>query len=83
MRLRPEAVTWRAVEGEVVALDIEESEYVATNESGAAVWAALAEGTTLPALVDLLVRDFEVDPEQARADITTFIAELRQRNYLQ
>ena len=82
LRLRPEAIAWRAVEGEIVALDIEQSEYVATNESGAAVWQALAEGASIEQLVNLLVDRFEVDLDRARADVEAFVNELRARNYL-
>ena len=38
IRLNADAVSWREVDGEVIALGRESSEYLATNTSGAVVW---------------------------------------------
>ena len=83
LRLRPEAVTWRSVEGEIVALDVDESEYLATNESGGALWEALADGTTEAELVALLVQRWEIDEDQAGQDVRAFLSELEQRDFLE
>ena len=83
LRLDPEALDWREVDGEVVALDRRESTYIAVNRSGGALWGALAEGATRDALVARLVDRFDVDSEQANADVDAFVAALRQAGYLE
>ena len=83
LRLRPEAVTWRMVEGEVVALDIDESEYLATNETGGAMWQALAAGTSEAQMVALLVERYGAEQAAAEQDVRAFVDQLRERDLLQ
>ncbi len=49
---------------------------VTLNATGRRLWIALAEDQTLDSLVEVLCTDFEVTPEQARADITSFLTDL-------
>jgi hypothetical protein len=83
LRLRESGLEWRAVEGEVVALDMSESAYLAVNESGRRLWEELASGTTRAALVDLLVESYALDRDRAEQDVDTFVAALAQRGLLQ
>ncbi|HKP89220.1 MAG TPA: PqqD family protein [Thermoleophilaceae bacterium] len=82
LRLRPEAVHFREVEGHIVAVDVAGGEYFAVNPSGAALWPALAEGTTLEDLGERLVARFHIAKEQARADAAAFVAVLDERGLL-
>ena len=41
LRLRPEAVHFREVDGEIVAVDVAGGEYVAVNRSGSMLWSGL------------------------------------------
>jgi hypothetical protein len=82
LKLRPEAIEWREVEGEVLVLDIDASEYLSVNPTGARVWEALAAGTTRAALVRMLVEAFRVDDATAEADLDAFLAGLRERGLL-
>ena len=74
---------WRHVEGQVVAIDVSSREYLALNRTGACVWPALAEGSTVPDLVRLLIERFEVDEPQATHDVELLIADLRARGLLE
>jgi hypothetical protein len=76
-------VEWRKVEGEVVAVDLRTSEYLAINRTGAALWRDLAAGATPAALAERLVDDFEVEPGVAGRDVTEFLAFLEQRGLLE
>jgi len=80
--LRAEALEWREVGGEVVALDLASSRYLAVNESGAALWPLLAQGSTRPALAAHLQATFGVDAERATADVDAFLADLAARGLL-
>lgn len=76
LRLRPGAVEWREIEGEIVALDVRRSVYVAVNRSGAAVWTALAEGATRAHLVETLKVAYDLRQDVAEADLDAFLASL-------
>jgi hypothetical protein len=81
-RLRADRVDWRQVDGEVVALDRQSSQYLAINATGAVVWTELVEGATADQLVDAVTARFEVSPEQARRDVEGFLADLARRRLL-
>ena len=83
LRLRPTALEWREIEGEVVAVDLQKSVYLAANRSGAALWPALAQGTTRDALVSRLVDEYRLDPERAAADVDAFLGALAEQGLLE
>jgi hypothetical protein len=83
LRLKREALEWREVEGEIVALDVGSAEYVAANGSGALLWRHLAGGTTGDALVDALTTEFRVDRDTAERDVDRFVTSLRERGLLE
>lgn len=82
LRLKREALEWREVEGEVVALDVEAAEYLAANPAGAVLWRELAGGTSRADLVAALLREFRVDEETAGRDVDRFVETLRERKLL-
>lgn len=82
LKLRADYVEWRAVEGEIVALDINASEYLAINSSGRILWEALDRGTTHAGLVQLLIERYGLSRSDAERDTTAFLADLRRRGLL-
>ncbi len=74
VRLRQEAVEWRAVDGEVVALDLESAVYLGANDSGALLWEKLASGSTIRELSRCLVDAYDIAPEVADADVRAFLS---------
>jgi hypothetical protein len=82
LRLNRDALEWREVEGEVVALDVQAAEYIAANRAGATMWRKLADGATREELVAALVARFEVDEMTAARDVDRFLAALRERKLL-
>jgi hypothetical protein len=83
LRLREDAVTWRLVGDEVVALDVAHSMYLGVNPSGAVVWTALAAGATRQELVTLLLERFDVETEEASRDIDALLTELSELGLLE
>lgn len=82
LSLRPGALDWRIIDDEVVMLDGEQSQYLATNASGTLLWQTLQAGATRGQLIELLVARYEIATEQAAADIDVFLDELRARELL-
>jgi hypothetical protein len=77
--LRAGDLAWRAVEGDVVALDLRASRYLGTNATGALLWERLAEGATERQLVAALTERFPEAADRAAADVAAFLAVLRER----
>ena len=82
LRLRDDAVRWREIDQEVVAVDLGNSAYVSTNESGVLLWRRLAVGTTRKQLIDELVSAFGIEPDRAAEDVDRFLDELDARELL-
>jgi hypothetical protein len=83
LRLRNQALEWREIESEVVAVDTRKSVYMAVNHTGAVLWPALAEGATRDELVEKLTREYEVDRNSAEADVDAFIGLLEENDLLE
>ncbi len=83
LRLRNEGLEWRAVEEEIVVLDVEDSVYLAANQTGAMLWKALAAGTTRAVLVALLIESFGITTDQAEVDVDRFLSQLTDRGLLE
>jgi hypothetical protein len=77
LRLRRSGLTWQAVEGEVIALDMSASHYLGANPSGSLLWEALGSGATAAELVALLVDRYGVQRAAAERDVAAFVAQLR------
>lgn len=82
VQLRAEGLSWREVEGEIVALDAHQSEYFAINATGRLLWPQLAHGATRGEFVDTLAASFEVDEATGAADLDAFLADLAERGLL-
>lgn len=83
LRLRKHDLQWRAVEGEIVALDVRGSQYLGVNDSGASLWDMLAAGTTRDALAERLAGDHGLDLEIARAHVDAFVDQLRAQDLIE
>jgi hypothetical protein len=83
VKLRADALEWREVEGEIVALDLESATYFSVNPSGAAMWPALVDGTTREQLVARLVDTFDIDEATAARDVESFLTALAERRVLE
>ena len=81
-KLRDDALHWRQIEDEVVAVDMNTAAYLGANPAGALLWGALAEGATKDELERLLVQQFSIDESQAAADVDAFLAQLDEAGLL-
>lgn len=73
-------LVWRQVGDEVMVLDIETSQYLSVNASGAVLWPLLTEGCRREDLERALVEHFGIDDETARGDTDRFLGSLDDMN---
>jgi hypothetical protein len=66
--------------GEVVILGLTDTVYYGLEEVGTRVWQLLQTPTTLAALVDRVVAEYDVARDEAAADVAGLVADLRARN---
>ena len=77
LQLRDSGISWREIDGEIVALDSASSRYVSINGSGTALWHRLQEGgATRDELAEVLVERYGIAGEQAGADVDAFVEQL-------
>jgi hypothetical protein len=82
LRLNQSAVSWQEVDGEIIALQHESSEYLSTNGTGALLWKSLAAGASREHLIGLIVSEFGVDKSRATADTDAFLDALTAQGLL-
>jgi hypothetical protein len=82
LRLRPEGVEWREIDGEIVALETGRSIYLAANPAGALLWARLAQGATRDELIAALRDRWPIEAERAAADVDAFLDQVRAHDLL-
>ncbi|MEE8601607.1 PqqD family protein [Euzebya tangerina] len=82
LQLDDQRVSWREIDGEVIAVDLTRDEYLSLNHTGSLLWRELVAGATITDLVDRLVQAFAVDARTASRDVTEFVTTLRERRLL-
>jgi hypothetical protein len=70
-------VTWRALEGESVLLNLETGIYFTLNGTGTTAWELFDGATSLVEIEQILCQRFDVEPEQARSDLAELTGELQ------
>lgn len=83
IRLLQEAIEWRAIDDEIVALDRAAGEYIAVNGSGAALWPLLVAGTSRDALAGALAERYDIEPAAAERDADRFVEALAARGLVE
>jgi|SRR5450432_508049 len=76
LRLARSRVEFTDVEGEIVALDLERSVYLALSGTGALLWRLLYDGASPEELCRALVTTYSIDVSVAEADVEAFLGEL-------
>jgi hypothetical protein len=71
-----EAIVSAEVGDEAVLLHIDTGVYYGLDEVGARIWALLAQERDPQAIWETLVEEYEVEPQQLRRDMSTFLQRL-------
>jgi hypothetical protein len=69
-------VLFRELEGEAVLLDLDAGTYFGLNEVGTRAWALIGEGVALGGVQEVLLREYEVAPDQLWDDLVALVGEL-------
>ncbi len=77
-----ESVTHAELDDEVVLLDTRTGTYFSVDGVGTRIWAMLRKGTTEEQIVQRILREYDVEPDDARADATAFLRMLADRGLI-
>lgn len=76
-------VVFREVSGEAVILDLESQRYFSLDATGTRMWVLLAEHGALETVRDVLLTEYEVEPEVLERDLEVLVKELLEAGLLQ
>lgn len=79
----PDTVLAAHLEGEAVLLDMDSKHYFRLNETGAFIWKALERHAPASEIVDDLCKAFEVDRDQAAAELDRLLLQLIESGLVQ
>ncbi|MGH3952069.1 MAG: PqqD family protein [Pseudonocardiaceae bacterium] len=82
MRVRSTDISARTIGDETIVLNLPSSRYFTITGVGTRVFELLAEDTSLDALVETILEEYEVDPAIARRDVQAFVDRLRDAELL-
>ena len=78
----PEHVLMRELDGESVILDLNDENYYGLDETGTRMWQALIDSENIGRAYDVLLLEYEVEPEQLETDLEEFVSKLVSKNLL-
>ena len=80
MQVSPE-LAWQVIDGEGVVVDLPRRRLLGLNPAAAFIWTRVGSASEDEIAAEL-VRAFNVDEGQARADVSAFVALLRERGFV-
>lgn len=76
-------LAYRRIAGEVFIVDAARAEMHELNGTAALIWEGLAAGETEKAIVSALKAEYEIGEKAARADLESFVNELKKTGLLE
>ena len=76
-------VTWRDINGEIVALNLKSGEYYTFNEIGRSIWLAVTEGKSPDEIEETITHEYDVERDTVASDVNEFINGLIQKGVLE
>lgn len=80
MRIAPE-LAWQTVDGEVIVVDLPRRQMVGLSDTGSFIWARIGRANEGEIAAEL-ASAFDADEATARADVSAFVALLRERGFV-
>ena len=78
----PPQVMSRLVGDETVLLDLESGMYFGLDGVGKRIWESIGEGLTLAEIAAVIVSEYDVQEDQAQADVIEFARDLVERGLM-
>jgi hypothetical protein len=72
----PDGVLIRELDGEAVLLNLNSESYFGLDAVGTRMWAVLMESPSIQAAYEILLGEYEVEPESLRKDLSDFVEKL-------
>jgi hypothetical protein len=69
-------VLFQEISGETVLLDLKSESYFGLDKTATRIWQLLQDQKDLEAIFNIMVDEFDVDPEVLRKDLQTHVQEL-------
>lgn len=76
---RSAKTAWRVIEGEAVILSLDTKVLRGLNPVGSRTWELIDGRRSVEEIVEQIVREFDVSPAQADADVRAFVGELHDK----
>lgn len=76
------SVTHAELDDEVVVLDTRTGTYFSVDGAGTRIWELLRKGATEEQIVQRILREYDVEPDAARADVAEFLRMLAERGLI-
>src|SRR5581483_3831599 len=70
------------IEGEAILVNLESGAYYSTDQAGAAVWDAIANGLSVNQTIARLADQYDGDPQAIRAGVLALVSELEQEGLI-
>ena len=74
-------LAWQVLAGEAILVNLGSGRAIGLNETGTFIWERI-QNQTEAELADALVREFSIDLDSARRDLTEFVGLLKSEGYL-
>lgn len=69
-------VLYQEIDGEIVLLDLKSESYFGLDEVGARFWQLVERQKDFESVFEILLSEYEVEPERLRADLEQLVGEL-------
>lgn len=80
---RSESALSSPIEDELVMFDSQAGKYYGLNEVAASIWNHLSEAMTVAALGDRLAAEYDITPDQCRAELLAFLPRMQERGLIE
>ncbi len=75
-------VIFQDLDGETVLLDMKNGQYFGLDSIGTRIWQLLVAGTRPDDIIDTLLAEYRVSPEQCQQDVAAFLQRLALRSLI-
>ena len=70
------------VDGEMVLLDMDSENYFGLDGVGSAIWSAIEQKQILQDIFDVLLQEYDVEPEVLKKDLIDFVIKLEENQLI-